>query len=157
MSQLLDALAGVPNAAEPLPNLVTGGQPNASHILALQSAGAQVIVDIRDSMEPRPFDEESVVADSGMEYINIRVTYDTLDDPTLERVLSVVRANAHRPMLFHCASGNRVAGAMIAYLMIDNGMPEEQAVEAAMRMGLRGADVMEWGLDYARRKAPPKN
>jgi hypothetical protein len=32
-------------------------------------------------------------------------------------------------------------------------MSEDQAVETAMRAGLRGADVLEWGVDYARRKA----
>jgi protein tyrosine phosphatase (PTP) superfamily phosphohydrolase (DUF442 family) len=152
MSQLLDAIAGVPNAAEPVPNLVTGGQPNATHVAALRSAGVQVILDIRDPMEPRPFDEPEVLARAGIEYINVSVTAATLDDPTLERVLAIVRANAHRPMLFHCASGNRVAGAMIPYLMIDRGMSEEAAMQAAMRMGLRGADVMQWGLDYAHRK-----
>ena len=153
MSQLLDAIAGVPNAAEPLPNLITGGQPGPNHFAALKDAGLEVVLDIRDSMEPRPFDQPTLMAEAGFEYHNISVTGDSLDDVTLEQVLAVVRRNQGRRMLFHCASGNRVAGAMIAYLMLDRGMSEEAAVQEAMRMGLRGSDVMEWGLDYARRKA----
>jgi hypothetical protein len=51
----------------------------------------------------------------------------------------------------HCGSGNRVGGALIAYLMLDHGMDEETATAEAMRVGLRGADLLEWGLDYVRR------
>jgi len=147
----LEALMGVPNAAEPLPNLLTGGQPSAAHFEALGKAGVQVVLDIRDRMEPRPFDERALVERLGMKYHNISVTGATLDDETLELVLAVVRENRDRPLLFHCASGNRVAGAMIPILMLDEKMPEDRAVESAMRMGLRGADILQWGLDYSQR------
>jgi hypothetical protein len=30
-------------------------------------------------------------------------------------------------------------------------MEEEDAIEQAMRVGLRSAEMLEWGLDYARR------
>ena len=151
MSKPIDAIAGVPNAAAPLANLVTGGQPGPAHFEALKQAGVVVVLDIRSPMEPRPFDEPALLARLGMEYINVPVTGGNLDDPTMERILGVVRDNRERPMLFHCASGNRVGGAMIPHLMLDRGMSEETAVEAAMRMGLRGADLLEWGLDYVRR------
>ena len=147
----LEALAGVPNAGAPLPNLITGGQPTSSHFEALKAAGVEVILDIRDPMEPRPFDEPTVVAALGMTYHNVPVSAGNLDDETLERILAIVRDNVDRSMLFHCASGNRVGGAMIPYLMLDKGLSEEAAIEAAMRMGMRGADLMEWGLDYTRR------
>lgn len=151
MTSPLDAIAGVPNAAAPLPNLVTGGQPAPAHFQALKQAGVDIVLDIRDPMEPRPFDEPALLASLGQEYINIPVSAGTLDDATLERILGVVRANQHRPMLFHCASGNRVGGALLPHLILDHGMGEEAAIEAAMRIGLRGAEYLEWGLDYTRR------
>ena len=154
MTNRLDALAGVANAAEPLPNLLTGGQPSMEHLQALKAAGVTVVLDIRDPMEPRPFDEVQTAKNLGLEYLNIPVSAGTLDDPTLERILAVVRANAGRPILFHCASGNRVGGALLPHFILDHGMTEDTAIETAMRIGLRGADVLEWGLDYARRKAP---
>src|SRR2546427_1848091 len=55
MSQLLDAAAGVPNACEPIPGIVTGGQPSAAHLDALRRAGCEVVLDIREPMEPQPF------------------------------------------------------------------------------------------------------
>jgi hypothetical protein len=35
--------------------------------------------------------------------------------------------------------------------MLDQGLEEEDAVGQAMRVGLRSAELMEWGLDYVRR------
>jgi protein tyrosine phosphatase (PTP) superfamily phosphohydrolase (DUF442 family) len=152
MAAPLDAIAGVANASAPLPNLVTGGQPAASHLENLKDAGVEVILDIRDPMEPRPVDEPAAVAALGMEYLNIPVTAATMDDATMEKLLGVIRANAGRPMLFHCASGNRVGGPLIAHLMLDHGASEEAAIQAALRGGLRGAEVLEWGLDFVKRK-----
>lgn len=154
MSNILQALSGVPNASLPLPGLATAGQPSAAALEAFHAAGGQVVLDIRDPMEPRPFDEAQVVRGLGMEYVNVSVRQDSLDDAVMDRVLETVRRSADqsRPMLFHCASANRVGGALIPYFIIDKGMGEDEAVEAAMRVGMRGADLKEWGLDYARRK-----
>lgn len=150
MSELLEALRGVANAAQPLPSVVTGGQPGTAHFQALRRAGLEVVLDIRDPMEPRPCDEATVVREAGLEYHCIPVT-GHLTDQLMERLLAVVRECNGRPLLFHCASGNRVAGPMIAHLILDHGLTEDAAVTEGMRMGLRGADIMEWGLDYARR------
>ena len=145
----LEALGGTPNAHQPLPNMVTSGQPTHAHFDALSKAGVQVVLDIRDPMEPRPFDEPVLVRSLGMEYINVPVNSATMTDETLDRVLAVVRANQDRSMLFHCASGNRVGGALIPHFMLDHGMSEEEAVQVAMRVGMRAADLMEWGVGYA--------
>jgi protein tyrosine phosphatase (PTP) superfamily phosphohydrolase (DUF442 family) len=87
-----------------------------------------------------------------MEYVSVPVRAGSLDDTTLERILSVLRSAGEKTVFFHCGSGNRVGGALIPYFMLDQRMEEEDAVEQAMRVGLRSAEMMEWGLDYARRK-----
>jgi protein-tyrosine phosphatase len=53
--------------------------------------------------------------------------------------------------LLHCSSGNRTAAALIPYFMLEQGLEEEAAVEKAMQMGLRSAELMELALEYARR------
>jgi hypothetical protein len=40
---------------------------------------------------------------------------------------------------------------LIPHLILDHEMEEEDAIAQAMRVGLRSAELMEWGLDYARR------
>lgn len=150
----LDALAGVPNATQLTPTLIGGGQPTAQHLQNLKDAGGAVVVDLRDPMEPRPLDEPATVRELGMEYVNIPVSSGALTDAALDRILTTLReAEAgDRPVLLHCASGGRVGGAMIAYLMTEKGLSEDDAVAQAMQVGLRSAEMMEWGTSYAKRK-----
>jgi protein tyrosine phosphatase (PTP) superfamily phosphohydrolase (DUF442 family) len=148
---LLAAVAGIANACAPLPGLVTGGQPTDAQVRAAHSAGLVTLLDIRDPMEPRPFDEPALCAALGLRYENIPVSGATLDDTTLGRILSVLRDPAAAPVLFHCGSGNRVGGALIPYFMHDHAMEEDDAIALAMRVGLRGADLLQWGLGYAHR------
>lgn len=151
---LLAALAGITNACAPLPGLVTGGQPTDAQVRAARAAGLTTLLDIRDPMEPRPFDEPALAAALGLRYENIPVSGATLDDATMERILAVLRDGTAGPILFHCGSGNRVGGALIPYFMRDQGMEEDDAIALAMRIGLRGADLLQWGLDYAHRHPP---
>jgi protein tyrosine phosphatase (PTP) superfamily phosphohydrolase (DUF442 family) len=146
-----DALRDAPNACEILPNIITGGQPTAAQLAALKAAGGGIVLDIRDPMERRPIDEPAEVQAQGLEYVNVPISSGSLSDEKLERILAVLRDAGDKQVFFHCGSGNRVGGAMIPYLMLDQGMSEEDAVEQAMRMGLRSPEYLEWGLDYAHR------
>lgn len=152
---LLNAIAATPNAGQPLPWLVTAGQPSADQMRAAAEAGVKVVIDLRDPMEPRPFNEVSTAQSLGLTYINIPVGPATLNEATLDRILAAVREHANTPTLLHCASANRVGAALIPYFILDQGMGEQDAVDAAMRVGLRSAEMMEWGIEYARKHAAP--
>jgi protein tyrosine phosphatase (PTP) superfamily phosphohydrolase (DUF442 family) len=151
MPTAFQAVSGVANACQILPNVVSGGQPSANQLKALKEAGGDIVLDLRDPMEPRPVDEAALVRELGMEYINVPVRAGSLDDRALEHILSVLRGAGDRTVFFHCGSGSRVGGALIPYFIIDQGLEEQDAVDQAMRVGLRSAEYMEWGLDYARR------
>lgn len=154
MSTPFEALAEVPNACQPLPGLVTGGQPSAADLERFRAVGGGIVLDLRDRMEPRPFDEPSAAQLLGLEYVNVSVHSGTLNDATMELVLETLRSAGDRPVFMHCASGSRVGGAIIPYFMLDHGLEEDDAVAQAMRVGLRSAELMEWGVDYARRHQP---
>ena len=111
------------------------------------------MLDLRDPMEPRPLDEPATTARLGLEYVVVPVASGTMSDATLERIHGVLRDAGDQPVFVHCGSGSRVGGALLPYLMLDQGLEEEDAVGQAMRVGLRSAELMEWGLDYARRKS----
>ena len=57
MTTPVQALQGVPNACQLLPSVVTGGQPSAANLAAFKAAGGEMVLDLRDPMEPRPLDE----------------------------------------------------------------------------------------------------
>ena len=150
MSSLLAAIQGLPNASEPLPGWVTGGQPTAAQVAALRGAGCEVVLDNRDPMEPRPFDEPATVRAAGMEYINIPMGHGAVTIDTMKQMHEAVRKLVGRKAMLHCASGNRTAAALIPYLMLDKKMEEEAAVEVAMKIGLRSAELMELALEYVK-------
>ncbi len=150
MIALLAAVAGLPNASEPIPGWVTGGQPTAAHVAALRDAGCEVILDSRDPMEPRPFDEPRAVRAAGMEYVSIPIVHGAATVDTMKQMHEAVRKLAGRKALLHCSSGNRTAAALIPYLILDKRMKEEAAVDVAMKMGLRSAELMELALQYVR-------
>jgi len=129
---------------------VTGGQPTLEHLAALKRAGGEVVIDLREPMEPQPF-RPAAVTKAGLEYRNIPVGHGTLADATFARLLDAVRDVAgKRPALIYCSSGNRVGVALIPYFMLEQGMEEEDAVTAAMRVGMRSAELMAQALEYVR-------
>jgi protein tyrosine phosphatase (PTP) superfamily phosphohydrolase (DUF442 family) len=155
MSQLLDAIAGILNPYEPVADLVTGGQPLVEHLEALKRAGCDVVVDMRDPMEEQPFDAPTTVRAAGLNYVNIPVSHTPLDDRALDEIRRAFReVIGARSAFLYCNSGNRVGAALIPYLMLDRGADEESAVDAAMRMGTRHAELLDWALEYVRRQRP---
>jgi len=149
VSALLSAVAGLPNAAEPVPGWVTGGQPTEQQLTAFKNAGGEMVLDNRDPMEPRPFDEPATVRAAGLEYINFPIVHGAVTADTMKQMHETVKRLEGRKALLHCSSGNRTAAGLIAYLMIDKTMEEEDAVELAMRSGLRSAELLEIALNYA--------
>jgi len=112
-----------------------------------------MVLDCRDRMEPRPLREPEDVAAVGLEYLCIPMGHARGSDATLEQIRDALKASVGtKPVLFHCASGNRVGAALIPYLMLDQGFAEEDAVNTAMRVGMRSAELMEWVLDYVRKQ-----
>lgn len=153
MSRLLDAAAGIPNAAEPVPGLLTGGQPAPAHLATLKAAGCLALLDMRDPMEPRPYRAPDAVVAAGLAYHSVPVPHDPGSDDTLAAVRRTISELLGKgPVFAHCASGNRTGAALIPYLMLDRGMSEADAVHEAMRMGTRNAGLLEWATDYARRQ-----
>jgi protein tyrosine phosphatase (PTP) superfamily phosphohydrolase (DUF442 family) len=149
-SPLLAAVPGLPNAAEPVPGWITGGQPTEQQLKAFKAAGGEVVLDNRDPMEPRPFDEPAVTRAAGLEYHTLPIVHGAVTQDTMKSMHEMLRRLAGRKALLHCSSGNRTSAALIPYLMLEKKMAEEDAVETAMRGGLRSAELMEIALQYTK-------
>ncbi len=152
MSALLDAFQGLPNAAEPVPGWVTGGQPTEQQLKAFKAAGGEVVLDNRDPMEPRPFDEPTAVRAAGLEYVSLPIIHGAVTTDTMKQMYTAVKKLEGRKALLHCSSGNRTSAGLIPYLMIDKKMEQDDAVDIAMRGGLRSAELMELALEYVKER-----
>jgi protein tyrosine phosphatase (PTP) superfamily phosphohydrolase (DUF442 family) len=148
VSALLSAFNGLPNAAEPVPGWVTGGQPTDQQIKAFKAAGGEVVLDNRDPMEPRPFDEPATVRATGLEYLSLPIVHGAVTTSTMKDMHQALKTLEGRKALLHCSSGNRTAAALIPYLMVEQKMEQDDAVDLAMSIGLRSAELMEIAVDY---------
>lgn len=141
---------GMVNAYCPLPGVATGGQPDPGDLEALAAAGFRTVVDTRDPREPRGYDEARAVEAAGMEYVNVPVG-GAITDGLFQTVRDIMRDPARRPVLVHCATGNRVGLVLIPWLMLDEGMSDREALSAAVHMGLRSQQMAQIAFDYAAR------
>src|SRR5882762_11732015 len=119
MAALLNAFAGLPNAAEPVTGWITGGQPTEQQLKAFKAAGGQVVVDNRDPMESRPFDEPATVRADGLEYISLPIVHGAVTTDTMKQMHQALKRLEGKKALLHCSSGNRTAAALIPYMMIE--------------------------------------
>jgi protein tyrosine phosphatase (PTP) superfamily phosphohydrolase (DUF442 family) len=149
VSALLNAFQGLPNAAEPVTGWVTGGQPTEQQLKAFKAAGGQVVLDNRDPMEPRPFDEPATARAAGLEYISLPIVHGAVTTDTMKQMHQALKKLEGMKALLHCSSGNRTAAGLIPYFMIDKGLEQEDAADLAMSIGLRSAELMEIAVAYA--------
>ena len=134
---------GILNQYEPEVGVVFGGQPSAEQIGSLAAAGFKTILDLRGVDEDRGFDEATVVGEAGLRYVSLPITRDTMaEDATFDRYLELFR-ESERPILVHCASGNRVGALYYAYLVSEKKMPRAAALEVAETNGLRSLSLLD--------------
>ncbi len=148
---ILEIVPGLANAACPVPEVLTGGQPTEEHLKTFVEHGYRTVLDLRAPDEARPYDEPEAVRRLGLEYVSLPVTPDTLTDDTFARFRSLMRDQGKRPIVVHCASGNRVGALLIPYFILDEGRTPEQALEAAAEVGLRSRELAEMAMDYVER------
>lgn len=129
-------LPEVMNAVTPEPGIVASGRLNTEDITRLQHAGIRHVIDLTPDAETPDFDEAKAVRSGGMGYSNLPIA--GAADLTRENALAFdeVLRKAQRPVLVHCASGNRV-GALVA---LRAAWIEGKSVEEAISIG------KAWGL-----------
>src|SRR5690606_34987366 len=101
------------NAVSPEQGVIAAGRIGPGEVAALRDAGFHHVIDLTPDAETPGFDEASAVRAAGLRYSNLPLA--GASDLTRENVLAfdTLLAGAERPLLVHCASGNRV-GAMAA-------------------------------------------
>lgn len=153
------ALPTVADAVSPAPGIVSAGRLDADDISRVRDAGIRHVIDLTLDAETPDFDEAAAVRAAGLLYSNLPLRGAV--DLTRENVMAfdaIVR-DAKRPVLVHCASGNRV-GAMAALraAWVD-GKEADEAIAIGRTWGLKGLEEevrrrIEAGASRDRSKVP---
>jgi uncharacterized protein (TIGR01244 family) len=127
-------------AVSPIPGVVSAGRLKPEDIAQLKRAGIEHVIDLTPDDETPDFDEANAVRSAGIGYSNLPVH--GAADLTRENVITFDRMmqNSNRPVLVHCASGNRV-GAMAALRAAwVEGKSEEDAIAIGKAWGLKSLE-----------------
>ena len=105
-------------------------------------------MDLRIPEEDRGLDEPEAARQAGMEYVNIPVGHEEVNDETFERFRELMADPECRPVLVHCSSANRVGALLIPYLILDEGKSTEEAAKIASEVGLESDELKQAALRY---------
>ncbi|HEY5667209.1 MAG TPA: sulfur transferase domain-containing protein [Gammaproteobacteria bacterium] len=130
------------NEAEPLPGIVTAGQPDAAELAELAEKGFVTVIDLRGEGEDRGFAEPAVVEDLGMSYISLPISGGESITYENAAALDAILNAADGPVLLHCASGNR-AGALLSLRQRLIGDDAETALGIGLAGGLSSPALRE--------------
>lgn len=134
------AVVEIPNARTPLEGVLSGGQPTPEALAAAAAAGYRTIVNLRSQAEMdalEGWDEAATIADLGMEYVFLPMAgAEGLTADNARRLAEVLADPDNRPMMVHCASGNRVGGLLALKAFYVDGEDAETALEIGLAGGL---------------------
>ncbi len=128
----------LPGAVEARPGLfVLLGAPSAATFAELKAAGITHVINLRTDAEGDFTADGATTKAAGASY----------DRCPMDREPSAAALDAFRAklralpkgarVLIHCASGNRVAGALFTAWVLDEGQSEEAALALAKKAGLK--------------------
>ncbi|MCA8981376.1 MAG: hypothetical protein H6831_12915 [Planctomycetes bacterium] len=125
-------------------------QPSAADLALFQERGVRTVLDIRHDAETPELDERAIVEGLGMRYVYVPWNGPAeLNDAIFDELRDVL-ATAERPLLFHCASANRVGAIWLAYRALDDGLPLDEARAEAATIGMRTPEYEAKALEYVR-------
>lgn len=135
-----DAPPPVAGAVSPARGVLAAGRIAPADVERLRAAGIRQVIDLTPDDETPEFDEAAAVRGSGLGYSNLALR--GAADLTRDNVVAfdALMRRAPRPVLVHCASGNRV-GAMAALRAAwVEGRPADEAVAIGRAWGLKGLE-----------------
>lgn len=158
---LLPALAlqaqdsAIPGATEVRPGIfVLRGAPNEGTCAAIKAQRVTHVIDLRQDGDPNLNSqwESSRLQDLGVQYLRyaINTRPPAGDFDFLRSFLKDLPRGSK--VLIHCGDGNRAAAVACTWLVLDKGMPMEEAMRISRQAGLQRQETEEAVRRYLGKK-----
>jgi uncharacterized protein (TIGR01244 family) len=139
-----------------LGDIYLAGQPSPEDFQEFQKRGVKTVLNLR-APEEMTFDEAKTLKDLGLKYHHIPIsTPESLSDENFEKLRKVLNEKSDRPLLFHCASANRVGAVWLAHRVLDDGIAYDMALAEAKTVGLKATALEAKAKDYIARQQAKK-
>jgi protein tyrosine phosphatase (PTP) superfamily phosphohydrolase (DUF442 family) len=125
----------VTNARQPIAGVTTGGKPSEAQLRQAKELGYRTVISLLPEAEMQGEAEE--VRALGMRFVSIPIANaGALTEENAQRLAAAMDAPASKPLLLHCASGNR-AGALLALkVFYMDAATRADALELGTRAGM---------------------
>ena len=130
-------------------DFATAGQPTDAAFAKLAANGFHSVLNLRTADEGVDLGKERQMAEkAGLRYLSIPVVSAAPKPEQAVEFLRVVQEKSNHPMLIHCGSANRVGAFWMIYRVVQQGWPEDKALEEATRIGLASPATKKFAQDY---------
>ena len=108
--------------------LYTSGQPEIEEFKNLKEDGVEIVVNLREDHEMEEvFDEEKLVGELGLEYVNIPLILDIVDNDLFEIFFKMLNEIEGKKTLIHCHRNIRVSALMGFHKVLNENVEREEA------------------------------
>ncbi|MEK6322589.1 MAG: protein tyrosine phosphatase family protein [Acidobacteriota bacterium] len=137
--------------------VATGGQPTDAAFAKLAANGYRAVLNLRTASEGIDLKhEQEAVEKAGMRYVNVPIVSSAPKPEQVGEFIKAVKDKDNQPMLIHCGSANRVGAFWMIYRVVDQGWPEDKALEEATKIGLTSPVLKKFAHDYIVAHQPKK-
>lgn len=137
-------------------DIYLAGQPSAEDFAEFKKRGVKSVLNVR-TKEELDFDEAKTIKSLGLEYHHIPVAGpDALTDENFDKIRKLLNTKEERPLLFHCASANRVGAVWLAHRVLDGGLTYDAALAEAKTVGLKAPSLEAKAKEYIAKQKSKK-
>lgn len=130
-------------------DFASGAQPTEQAYAKAATSGFRSVLSLRTGNEGADLTRErSLVEKSKMRYFNIPVVSSAPRPEQAEEFIRLLNEKSNHPMLITCSSANRVGAFMMIYRVIEQGWPEDKALDEAVKIGTSAANLKKFAHDY---------
>ena len=146
--KLEPAKCGAVKQLHVLDDIYLAGQPSIEDFAEFKKRGVKSVLNVR-MKEEQDFDEAKTIKSLGLEYHHIPVAGpDALTDENFDKIRKLLNTKEERPLLFHCASANRVGAVWLAHRVLDGGLTYDAALAEAKTVGLKAPALEAKAKEY---------
>jgi len=124
------------------PGVALSGQPDEELLHAARDAGYLTVVNLR-TVEEGAAGEALLVSALGIHHVHIPVEGPLVTKSAAAALAETLNSPERRPVLIHCASGQRAAGLYALYLVHHRDVPLHDALDRGAELGLSKAAVRD--------------
>jgi protein tyrosine phosphatase (PTP) superfamily phosphohydrolase (DUF442 family) len=136
----------LPGACQPLEGVIACGLPTEQELREAHQGGLRTVINLCPVAEQK-IDEQALITGLGMRYVHLPIAGPAdLTRANAMRLAELLADPTARPLMVHCASGNRVGALFALKAFFADGTDRDTALAAGRTTGLKALEGAVSGI-----------